>query len=278
MLKYIKNIITSVENDNYELELCAATAIFFLFLATAAESIYQCRRCQRIFGNPPPILSRRTPLPWTPTHVRVRTIIFWNTFLTRIDQPHNCGINWDGTIRKMLKRLLLYCFKRFNVCAHWCSLPCGCGLAQSQDRAWSDVTNRIKCNLTHWCSLIRCCLTACGQMHLIKSDRVRRCEWIGNCLRSYNTHRHWADALEMMERKRRPSSSQIFGRGEYNNIRFILLVRTFCSKIPQRMVASRFSRPHHPLDPNSDPLGQRVFPTNYKRWPSSSFVSIYSVK
>ncbi len=30
------------------------------------------------------------------------------------DQRHNCGINWDGNIRKTLTKLLLYCFKRFN--------------------------------------------------------------------------------------------------------------------------------------------------------------------
>ncbi len=32
-----------------------------------------------------------------------------------IDQPHNCGINWDGNIRKMLKKLLFHCFKRFSL-------------------------------------------------------------------------------------------------------------------------------------------------------------------
>ncbi len=31
-----------------------------------------------------------------------------------IDHPHNCGINWDENIWKMLKKLLFYCFKRFS--------------------------------------------------------------------------------------------------------------------------------------------------------------------
>ncbi len=31
------------------------------------------------------------------------------------DQPHNCGTNWYGNIRKMLKKRLFHCFKRFSL-------------------------------------------------------------------------------------------------------------------------------------------------------------------
>ncbi len=93
-------------------------------------------------------------------------------------------------------------FQKLKACAHWHGLPRGRGLVQCQDRTRSDVRNGIKCDFTHWCGLIRCCLTECGQMRLVKSDHVRLRERIGNCLQSCDTHRHRVDALEMPERKR----------------------------------------------------------------------------
>ncbi len=137
-----------------------------------------------------------------------------------------------------------------------CTLARSATRSRSQDHVQSDVTNGIKWNLTHWCGLIRCCLTACGQMRLVESDHVRPRERIGNCLRSCDTHRHRADAPEMPEQKRHPSSPRIFGQEEYNNIRFSR------ERFSQKYCGGWSPRTFHA------PLG-RVFPANSKRWISS---------
>ncbi len=73
-------------------------------------------------------------------------ILLWNIIESLFS---NCVLGW------------------IKVCAHWRGLPRGHSLP-----TWSDVTHGIKCKFTHWCGLIRCCLTACGQMCLVESDHA----------------------------------------------------------------------------------------------------------
>ncbi len=72
MLKYVKNITTSVENDNH-----------------GHQHMYEREQSLLV------------------SHIA--------SVFKLIDQPHNCGINWDGNIRKMLKKLRLHSFRRFSL-------------------------------------------------------------------------------------------------------------------------------------------------------------------
>ncbi len=68
MLKYLKNIITSVGNDNHGHQ-------------------HMLEREQSLLTS----------------HIA--------SVFKLIDLPHNCGINWDGNIQKILKKLLLHILK-----------------------------------------------------------------------------------------------------------------------------------------------------------------------